>query len=498
MYSKPEDLIGTVHNPPGFDAARAYSRQSKAYFGLQPYPRWSPMTKDWKIETRGPLPRCQPFVRRLIQKGAVWLFGKPLTFRAASDHTLSAALNDTWAAASMGSRAVSLGAIGGLSGGVVLKFSFDPKKSDLPSISVLDPGEQTRLYWDAFDCNKLLMARVQFPYIDPTSGRKFWYREDWTDSLHVTYKPFEDSGAFSTHDTIYENANIADKNSGWQVEKSTPNPFGIIPLWYIQNRNSGADIGEGDLWQYFHIIDQINFTIDLAHKHNQKHISPDKAYIDLQPPVSDPAMSGAPIESEVLETIEGKPSQGKVQVLETDGSMRPHIKQFLDDLLRDLFQTIGMVDVSPDSITNKGNLTASVLTQLYAPLIETTSLKRGSYGEDGIAVFMERMSTGMANLGVKPWKSGVDVQIVWPPMIQESEDEKTARTARKTAEVAAGFDTPIRAAREILTQNNGVIDVDDVLTQLPQADPSSPNDGEETNGTDTTSTTRRKQAKKLA
>src|SRR5450631_3703435 len=107
IVTDPNSLLGTPHNPPGFGMARLISRAARAYHALGPYPSYSAMTKNWKVEERGPYPRCLPFVQDIVTKGARWLFGKPLTFRIEGDPGQSKALNDLWTSNDMGRRSVA-------------------------------------------------------------------------------------------------------------------------------------------------------------------------------------------------------------------------------------------------------------------------------------------------------------------------------------------------------------------------------------------------------
>lgn len=477
----PNDLLGTRYNPPGFDTVRAISRVAKAYHSLSPYPAFSEMTRNWKTEERGPFPRCRPFVRRIVNRGARWLFGKPVTFRVGEDKESAELVNQAWTENDMNRRSVAMATTGALSGGVVLKWSYDKDQTETGArIHVLDPAEQTRLYWED---EMLLMARVQYPFFDATTGKWIWYREEWTDDIFRVYEelPLNAVTPLSPTGDPYSFAPVADVYDKWEIKSEERNPFGIIPLWYVRNSEVGREFGEGDLWNCYHIIDQVNYTYDLAHKHNQKFVDPSKAYIDLEPSTDDAPDASGPGGAEVLETKEGAPAQGKVQALETDGSMRGPLREFTQDLLRDLFDTVGAVDVSPEEITNKGNLTSAVLTQLYAPLIEITDSKRTCYGEDGVCVFFERMSRGLAAVNAQGWKPLDDVQIHWPAYFDVPEEEKTAAVTRQSLMVTNRFTTQKRAVQE-LAKLDGVIDVNDLLVEIErEPDPAGEDAGEETN-----------------
>lgn len=462
LITNPESLIGTPYNPEGFDVCRNMARVAKAYHALAPYPSYSPMTKDWKTEDRGPFPRCLPFVRNIVKKSATWLFGKPITFDG-SDKNIISLVNDAWTANDMGRRAYAMALLGGQTGGMALKWSYDEQNGGA-KIQILDASEHTRFYWDPLDVTRLLMARVQFPVYNAKTGNYVWYREDWTENEIQFYKPLETTlfyGGRPGDPNVV--ANLADLYDQWRQDKREANPFGIIPLWYVRNIETGTTIGEGDLWAVLNAVDLINFTYDLAHKNNQKTIDPVRAYIDLAPAPEDPPGANNPGGERVLESKDDK--TGRIETLNADPSLRPHLREFATDIKKMVFEACGSVEIDAAEITNKGNLTQAVLAQIYMPLIESTNAKRQSYGEDGICVFLERMSLGLSNLGAKGWKPLDDIQIHWAPYFTPTPSEKIEEADYQTLLLAEGLTTKERAIRAIASQD-GVIDIDDFTAEI--------------------------------
>lgn len=150
MPEDAESLLGTIHLPPHYKSARALGRRSKAYYSLNPYPNYSPMTKDWISENRGPYPRCRPLPEKLIDDQADWLFGDPVTFRCSDKETdpLTELINEVWTSNNMTTRMHSGAVCASNTGGVVLKFSYDETRVKRPiQIDILDPTEQVYLYW---------------------------------------------------------------------------------------------------------------------------------------------------------------------------------------------------------------------------------------------------------------------------------------------------------------------------------------------------------------
>lgn len=450
------DLINTTALPPGLREARTMARRAKAYHMLRPYPYVSFQT--WKEEDRGPLPICRPFVRNIVQKAADWLFLKPVHFKVEEDKAMTDLVNKTWSDNCMGSRSIEAALLGGLSGSVDLKWSTP--EQDKVSIEILDPTEQTRLYYDQQDQTKLLMARIQVCVFDFSQKKWVWKREDWTDQYWVTYEP--QTCSVAEGGSPYAKCDEADK-AVFIIKDKVKNPFGIIPVWRIRNQASSDEWGYGDLWPYFQVVDQINFQRNLGHKANQKRVDPKVAYIDLEQPANDaPDMSDNPGTVEVYESSSEK--EGKIQVIEGTHDILAEISEFAAELKRELLNAVGSVDFSPEDITNKGNYTTAVVKQLYAPIIESTTRKRGLYGEDGLSVFFERMSKGCSFAKVKGWKEVEDVQTIWPQVVEMTEDEKTVARNRQALNVQDAFTTHERATRELAVQD-GVVDVDELLEE---------------------------------
>ena len=56
-------------------------------------------------------------------------------------------------------------------------------------ISFLTVPEECRVWMDPHDQQRVLMARVQYPYREAQTGRWHYFREEWTADTWVTYRP---------------------------------------------------------------------------------------------------------------------------------------------------------------------------------------------------------------------------------------------------------------------------------------------------------------------
>ena len=455
------DLIGTKHLPPYFRVMRDSSRMASAYHGLSPYPRYG--FQDWKTESRGPLPRCFPLSRWIVEQGASWLFGKPITFRCEGDDKFAEEVNEVWAKCRMSSKAVNSALIGGQAGGVVVGFSIDKKKGPKISLNVYHPFEQCRLYFDV--SGELGMVRLQYPYYDNSKGAWFWHREDWDEKNVGTYNPIAIPQA--TGNQFVDPYLLADiqETEAWGEPKVKAHGMGVLPFVYIRNSDYGGLYGEGDLWRMFPLIDLYNFTLDLEHKDNQKRVDPEKVYIDLEREAQDDDAPVGPGSEDAMRSVTEK--GGRVEIVEPKGQVREHIREYGKGVRQAILEACGRVHVSPEDITNKGNMTRAVMEQIHQPIIRATEAKRVLYGEDGYCKLFELAYQALANMGVKGYsqKSEVDVQIVWPELIPIQAEDKAAVAAYYSQLVQNNVITQDKYV-EAVASIEGILDVDQLKKDL--------------------------------
>lgn len=445
--------------PPKFKDYLFQARRARAYHGLNPYPEYS--FKDWKTEERGPVPRCRPFVQHIVKKSATWLYSKGLRF-SCDNEPLAEKINEVWDANRMNQKCLMAGRMAGQIGSYALKFSYNAK-ADVPvKITVLDSMEQLRLWFDPHDSEKLILARLQYPF--EKDGQWFAHREDFTEDSHIIYKPLGLPGGPSRMGAM----DTAD-NGDWVVESDKPNPFRVIPITLVKNRDEGDLYGVGDLWELWPAVDQANFTFDLANKHNQSNVWPFYVYKNAKRPADDAGSPGTPNSVEEIHDLDDT-RKADVLKFEADAAIRPALQEFADELVREVYDAAGVVRVRADEITNKGNLTQSVLMQLYRPLIELTDEKRECAGESGICKFLETMCTGLANLNVKGFSKGVDIKPIWPTYFDLIDDDLPGLVDRQILMVANGFTTKERAIRAI-AEADKVEDIESLVDETEELGP---------------------------
>ena len=256
-------LINTRSLPAGLGWLQEQATEARAYDALNPYPAFH--FRDWKSENRGPLPRCMPIAKSVINRGAKWLFGKPLQLHVAENTDLETFLRDMWRKNKMGARLVAMARAAALDGGVALKFSYDETARVPLSIQSLSLVDEVRLFYDPHNCDEMLMARIQYSYFDAVAGKTMWYREEWTAEEEIHYYPVADEALTISPGSArvymsYSRTN-PDTYEGWTISSQGANPFGLIPVAHIKNVETDDLYGTGDLWDLYRVLDRVHLPI---------------------------------------------------------------------------------------------------------------------------------------------------------------------------------------------------------------------------------------------
>lgn len=484
------NLINTKHAPVGFDTAFRLAAEANAYHTLTPYPWWA--FREWRIEERGPYPVCMPFVRAAVQRSARWLFGKPIQINCAENEDWQTYLREAWVKNKMRTQLRGAAEQAGIQGGYCLKFSYDENRQK-PGLfplrfQVLSSIDAARLYYDPHDAECLLMARIQYPYWEPSEGCWYLYREEWTAEEEVHYRPVKarwvkarglsNDGRYSTIDTLQvavvdNGAAKPDEYEKWEIVTQAKNPFGVIPVHPVKNMDCGGVWGIGDFWGLFRVADRVNLTYQMLDKGNQFDSQANVFFIDLEIDQQQAKRALQPGESASVKS-EGE-KQGTVQQIEPQRRAAQIQIDYAKDLRKMALAAASNIEVDQAEFTNKGNLTQAVLSQLYAPLIELTDDKREAQGENGIGKFLELVAIGLKNLapsrlselaGVKLEKEETyNVELQYAPYFALTEEEKAAAVGRYQEETLSGFLPKERAAKRV-AQLEGFEDIDAYLAEL--------------------------------
>lgn len=435
------------------------SRVSLDYYHMRPYPQRAFGPLQWPLD-KGPVPTPLPFAAILIDEGAEFVFrgGAPRFTVADSDDA-----NDFLAAViksnQLDSRWVPLAKRNGNLGTLAVKWSYDSDNEDRPvQLAFLSVPEECRVWVDPHDQTRILMARVQYPYRDPTDSHWYYFREEWTDDRWVTYEP-KHAGDESVTDVTalpgYSN-DLGDKGD-WVITDESDNPFGVIPITLIKNRAvEGQLLGIGDVWGSYKLMDRIALTMHGEDKSNQMHSEPNLVITNALLKNDGPLMPNEPIAVSNTNP-DGPPAD--VKLLEPSGNARQYSHLSIEKWLEWLWAQVGMSRVDAATVTNKGNMTRAVFEMLYARTIATSNHKRTAWGEGGLGPMFSRMLTGLARVGAVsvagislPAIDRPDVTVTWPDYFEATDQDLEAVTDRTISQVGGGMLSEERGARRIASR----------------------------------------------
>ena len=154
------DYIGTKQPPVNFKSYEWLGKETRAYYDMNPYPYWA--FASWRTGNNGPLPKCLPIVRNIVDKSARWLFGKDIDIVCDND-TIKTAIDDVLDKNKIHSRLVNLAKLGGIEGGVALKYNV---VNNEVRIQTLSPVNEVKFYVNPHDKYEVLMVRIEYPFFD--------------------------------------------------------------------------------------------------------------------------------------------------------------------------------------------------------------------------------------------------------------------------------------------------------------------------------------------
>lgn len=456
MAEQADALINTVSPSPRQAELLLSSWQAWDYYNNRPYPRHAFGPEQWSLD-QGPIPTALPLPQILIEEGAGFIFrnGGPL-WSVAEDDNADELLQEILSQNKVDSQYIPTAEANGNQGAMACKFSIDANDPDCPvRISWLSVPQECRVWVDAHDINRILMARIQYPYRDQSDGKWYYHREEWTDDWFVTYKPrfagASTIGAISDIPGYSMNlGDLGDGTGAWEIDTKEANDFGVIPVGVVPNRRvKGNPLGVGDLWRLYPLIDRIARTMHGEDSANQLHSDPTKVALNAR--IDN---TGPPAPGEILvinkDSETGPPPD--LKMLEPHGRARAFSFQSIDTWKGLLYDASGLSLVDESVIGNKGNLTSLALSMIYSKTISTTDRKRQLWA-DGFGDFLRRMLVGLRNLGgfarSEKVHDDLTVSCAWPDYFASTDSDKATVTDRTVKQVDKGLLTPERGAERV-------------------------------------------------
>ncbi len=426
--------------------------ESLAYANGDPYPRFAFGSAQWPAD-KGPRPTPLPYAKILIEEGAEFLFrGGPPQFTVGDDSKAEGFLAALLRRNKVAARYIPLAVHLGNQGTIAAKFAFLPGHPQGPvRFSFLSVPQECRVWVDPHDREQVLMARIQYPYRSAADGNWYFFREEWTADFHVSYAP-KLAGDASVQSPMLLSGYLDTLGDAgdWQIEDEKPNPFGLVPVTLIRNKQvEGSPLGAGDCWGLFRLMDRIALTMHGEDRSNQMHSDPTTVAINAE------LESGALAVGETLSVRNTNPDgpAADLKLLEPTGAARQFSHMTIDKWEDLLYKSAGLSRVDPATIGNKGNLTRLALMTAYARTIATSDRKRISWGQGGLAVFLGNVLLALNRMGGVPECRNVTedtlVETSWGDYFDPTSTDISEVSVRTIDQAKAGLLPKPRAAERL-------------------------------------------------
>lgn len=275
------------------------------------------------------------------------------------------------------------------------------------------------------DMEKILAVVIRYP-VATSDGKGAWAVEVWTDEVKVTYDPIPQTEAFNyafssgvsgsgsgAGATIipflmkgcWEDSFVAGlSTSELKGEKVVAHGYGCLPMVEIVNKIDPVSLSpQGDLFNLRHILRRLDLVYNLMDISNQNEADPKLVFKNVDAQEEMPDYGNAPgvnfhVQSSVTE--DGTILPGDVLMLESKGSMRTHMTTYATDMRAMFYETLNIVMTRPEEVTNKGNMTPGVMSQMNAPIEKGLSNLRLNFGK-GSCDLLEKLTVSLSLFGKK-------------------------------------------------------------------------------------------------
>lgn len=315
--------------------------------------------------------------RVIVEKGADFLFGKPVEFDVIGDYEAEEAwLKDVWDANGREVLLHDIAINGGVTGDVFVKVIND-KERPYPRLVNVDPGCVYAI-WDPDDIEKVVEYRIEWVGISPSDGRSVARRQIIA----------RNSGTWAILD--YESR---DRDAEYHEIGREVWPYPWCPLFQAKNLPAPNEFyGTPDLTSdIIHINDRLNFIASNTSKIIRHHAHPktwgrgfNAQQIDMSP--------------DNITIVNN--TEGMLQNLEMNSDLQSSLNWY--KYLQHALHTIARVpEVATGRVEGLGQLSGVALEILYGPIVDKTRTKRILYGQ-----MLNDLNESLLELGGK----GVDMK----------------------------------------------------------------------------------------
>lgn len=296
------------------------------------------------------------FARVIVDKGVSFLFGQDVQFQLDESAVTEAEewLELCWRANRKLSFLQRLALSGAIAGHAFVKIV---RATPYPRLVVLDPATVV-VTLDPHDHEQVLAYRIQYPAVDPDTGRVATYRQRILQRDQASWA-IVDERAYS--------------GDNWQVLREEVWPYPFPPVVHCQNLPNPHEFwGQSDLEDdVLQLCDILNFLLSNLVRIIRYH---------AHPKTWGRGFSARELQIDVDETIVFSSPQAELRNLEMQSDLGSAVLVY--DRLREALHEISRIpEVATGNLERAGSLSGVALSILYQPLLEKTETKRRLYGD---------------------------------------------------------------------------------------------------------------------
>lgn len=383
------------------------------------------------------------FARVIVDKGVSFLFGRNVGFELSEveETTAEQWLRACWAANRKMTLLQKLALNGAVCGQAFVKIV--PTRS-YPRLIVLDPSTVT-VRWEADDIEQVVSYRIQYPAIDPATGKPMAIRQ----------LVERDGQVWRVSDQVSRG-----NSPVWETTAETIWPHPWSPIVDCQNlpvpnEYWGMSDLEDDVLQ---LNSAINFVLSNLARIIRYH---------AHPKTWGRGFTANQLDIAVDETIVLPSPEAELRNLEMVSDLSSSIALY-ERLREALHEVTRVPEVATGKLDNIGSLSGVALQILYQPLLEKTETKRRTYGD--LLVELNRRLLALGGFGEEN-----RTVLHWPELLPR-DPKAEAETAllhqqlgvsRSTILEKLGYDPQLEAQkREVASQELG----EQMLTAFERGD----------------------------
>jgi hypothetical protein len=381
--------------------AAAIARRWRAYNGQHPRPLTvRPGQADDNVIVN--------LARTVVDKGVSFLFGQDVAFELPSDAPADAErwLVDVWRANRQATFLQQMALSGAVAGHVFVKLV---PAAPYPRLVLLDPATVT-VRWDYDDITRVEWYRIQYPAIDPQTGKAL-VRRQVIERDGVGWRVTDQRSDVDARD--------------WIVTGETTWPWSWPPVVDCQNLPAPHEY-----WGMSDIEDDL-----LALNHACSFVLSNLARIvryHAHPRTWGRGFAAQQLNTAVDETIVLPSPDAELRNLEMTSDLSSSIALY-QRLREALLESARIPEVATGKLESAGALSGVALNILYQPLIEKTQAKRRTYGD--LLVELNRRLLALGGFG----EENV-CEVHWPDLLP-GDPKAAAETALLQQQLGVSRDT---------------------------------------------------------